>query len=123
MKTILIVDDEFDLTSTLKAILEARGYRVSSCADGREARECIARERPDLLLLDVMIPLGNGYDLLSWLRGSGDLADTSVVLMNSVAPPADRPVNWQGFLMKPLAIEPLFETIERLIGPAGGQPA
>lgn len=123
MKTIVVVDDEFDLTSTLRAILEARGYRVVTCGDGREARECLAQQRPDLLLLDVMMPLGNGYDVLSWLRSDAELADTAVVLMNSVDPPKDRPVTWQGFLRKPLALEPLFAAVEQLIGPASGKIA
>ena len=118
MKTILIVDDEFDLTSTLKAILEARGYRAEVCGSGREARECLQETRPDLVLLDVMIPLGNGYDVLNWTRQSSNFASTPIVLMNSFPPPADRPVTWQGFLRKPLALDALFGTVEQLIGPA-----
>ena len=51
MKTILIVDDEFDLTSTLEAVLGARGYRTAVCSNGREALECIRQTRPDYVFI------------------------------------------------------------------------
>ena len=117
MKTILVVDDEFDLTSTLKAVLDAHGYRTEVCSNGREALECARAARPDLVLLDVMIPLGNGYAVLDRLRSSADFGATPVVLMNCVPPPADRPVRWQGFVKKPLALGALLEEVEKLIGP------
>lgn len=117
MKTILLVDDEFDLTSTLKAVFDARGYRTEVCSNGREAWECVRKARPDLILLDVMIPLGSGYDVLDRVRKAPELESTPVVLMNSVGPPSGRPVRWQGFLMKPLALKTLLDTVEGLIGP------
>lgn len=116
MKEVLIVDDEFDLTSTIKAVLEHLGYKAATCSNGREALECVLRERPALVLLDVMIPFGNGFDVLDRLRGMNEIADTSVILMNSVPPPDSRPVTWQAFLEKPLSVEALVETVERLIG-------
>jgi CheY-like chemotaxis protein len=116
MKTILVVDDEFDLTSTLKAVLEHRGYRTETCSNGREAVESIATKHPDLIMLDVMMPLGNGYEVLDKIRARGETNGTPVVLMNSFPPPDERPVRWQAFLKKPLSIAPLLETVERLIG-------
>lgn len=121
MKTILIVDDEFDLTSTLAAVLGGRGYRTAVCSTGREAWECIRRTRPDLVLLDVMIPLGNGFEVLERVRGDATLDGVPVVLMNSVPPPGDRPVRWQAFLKKPLGLGTLFEEVERLIGAGGDE--
>lgn len=119
MKTVLVVDDEFDLTSTLKAILEHRGYRAETCSSGREALECLRHHRPDLVLLDVMIPLGSGYEVLDRLREIPDLIETPVVLMNSVSPPDSRPVQWEAFLKKPLSIPTLLETVQGLIGQPG----
>jgi DNA-binding response OmpR family regulator len=121
VKTILVVDDEFDLTSTLKAVLEDRGYRVRTCSTGREALECVRAEPPDLLLLDVMIPLGSGYEVLDRLRATEEFAGTPIVLMNNVPPPADRPVRWQGFIKKPLSLAAVLGAVEALIGP--GEPA
>lgn len=121
MNKVLVVDDEFDLTSTIKAILEQRGYQTATCSNGREAIECIRSERPDLVLVDVMIPLGNGYEVVDRVRKTPDVARTPVVLMNVVPPPDARPVTWQAFLKKPLSVSSLLETVERLIGrPANG---
>jgi CheY-like chemotaxis protein len=118
MKTILVVDDEFDLTSTLKAVLEGRGYRVETCSNGREALECVGEANPDLVLLDVMMPLGNGYEVVERLRELPHCRETPIILMNAVAPPDGRAVQWQAFLKKPLSIRSLLDTIERLIGAA-----
>ena len=49
MKTVLVCDDEFDLTATLKAILEGDGYRAETCGDGKQALDCLKRTRPDLV--------------------------------------------------------------------------
>ena len=68
MKTILVVDDEFDMASTLRAILEREGYRVETCADGREAIERVRASRPDLILMDVMMPVLDGRETVRRLR-------------------------------------------------------
>lgn len=116
MKTILVVDDEFDLTCTLRAVLEHNGYRAETCSNGREAVEAVTAKRPDLMILDVMMPLGNGFDVLDSLRAREELSDLPVILINSVPPPPGRTVQWQLFLKKPLSIVPLLGGIERLIG-------
>ena len=116
MKEVLIVDDEFDLTRTIRAILEHHGYQAETCSTGREALECIRQVQPDLVLLDVMIPLGTGYEVLDRVRHECGLADLPVVLMNSVPPPDSQPVLWQAFLKKPLSVRLLIEAIEDLIG-------
>jgi CheY-like chemotaxis protein len=122
MKSILLVDDEFDLTSTVKAVLDGRGYKTEVCASGREAVDHLRAGRPDLVLLDVMLPLGGGYSVLERLRAMPELAATPVVLMNVVPPPAERPVAWQVFLRKPLALPNLIEAVEGLIGPGEESP-
>jgi DNA-binding response OmpR family regulator len=116
MREVLIVDDEFDLTSTVKAILEYHGYKTNTCSTGKEAFECIRESRPDLVLLDVMIPLGNGFEVLDRVRADPDLAETAVILMNSVPPPQGKPVTWQAFLKKPLSINTLLAAVEQFIG-------
>lgn len=120
MKSILLVDDEFDLTSTVKAVLDGRGYKTEVCASGREAVDHLRTSRPDLVLLDVMLPLGGGYSVLERMRAVPELAATPVVLMNVVPPPAERPVAWQAFLHKPLALNNLLAAVEGLIGPGDG---
>ena len=123
MKTILVADDEFDLTSTLRAILEAEGYRVETCANGREAFERIQADTPDLILMDVMMPLLSGYEALRSMRQTPGLDAVPVVLMSSIPPGVKREgYRWQGFLHKPFSLETLIKTVEQLIGKADPMP-
>ena len=119
MKTILVVDDEFDMTGTLRAILEGEGYRVETCADGREAIERLQASRPVLLLMDVMMPLMSGFEVLHVLRHSDGLADLPVVLMSSVVLGVKRQdYQWQVSLNKPFSLDALLKTVHELIGAA-----
>ena len=115
MKTVLVVDDEFDLTSTVRAILEGEGYRVEVCANGREALERLKAARPDLVLLDVMLPVVDGYGVLREIRQSAELADVPVVLMNSFPPKRDGSGDWQGFLRKPFTLGTLLDAVRQAV--------
>jgi CheY-like chemotaxis protein len=119
VKTILVVDDEFDLTSTVRAILEGEGYRVDVCANGREALERLKAARPDLVLLDVMLPVIDGYGVLRAIRQSPALADVPVVLMNSFPPKAGAG-DWQGFLRKPFSLGSLLAAVRQAVLTGGG---
>jgi len=112
MKTVLVVDDEFDLSSTVRAILEGEGYRVDVCANGREALDRLAGSRPDLVLLDVMLPVVDGYGVLKAMRQSPGLADVPVVLMNSFPPKGDSG-GFQGFLRKPFSLGGLLDAVKQ----------
>ena len=113
MKTVLVVDDEFDLTSTVRAILEGEGYRVDVCANGREALDRLTAARPDLVLLDVMLPVVDGYGVLRAMRQTPALADVPVVLMNSFPPKGGG--DWQGFLRKPFSLGTLLDAVRQAI--------
>ena len=117
MKTILVVEDEFDLSGTLRAILEGEGYRVMTCPNGKEALERMQTARPDLVLMDVMMPMLSGLDVLRTIRRMAGLEAIPVVLMSS-AFPGGKPEesSWQAFLRKPFSLSALVGTIERLIG-------
>jgi CheY-like chemotaxis protein len=129
MKTILVVDDEFDLASTVRAILEGEGYRVETCSNGREALERLrGGPRPDLVLTDVMMPLVSGFEVLQSMRQTPGLEAVPVAVMSSVAPGVRREdYGWQAFLRKPFRLEALMKTVRQLIGapsePVGGQGA
>src|SRR5258708_32203131 len=70
MKTILIVDDEPAARYGLRRALESK-YRVAEADSAEAAREALTRERPDLLLLDVVLPGQSGIEFLRWMRGQG----------------------------------------------------
>ncbi|HWC66237.1 MAG TPA: response regulator, partial [Thermoanaerobaculia bacterium] len=86
--TILVVDDEPDVTSYLAAVLSARGYRTVAAASGAEALEAAAHERPDLVILDVMMPGMTGWEVLRRLRESS-LASVPVIVLSARENPQD----------------------------------
>ena len=112
MKTVLVVDDEFDLTGTLRAILEGEGYRVETCSNGAEALEWLGSAKSDLVLMDVMMPLGGGFEALRSLRQSAEYRELPVVMMSSVPPAVRREdYQWQAFLRKPFSLDALIKTV------------
>ncbi len=70
--TVLVVDDDPEIRSSLQSLLEAAGYLVESAADGREALEKVAATSPDLLVADVLMPLMDGLGLCRMLRAAGN---------------------------------------------------
>ena len=118
MKTILVADDEFDTTGTLRAILEGEGYRVETCSNGREALEHMRAAPPDLVLLDVMMPVLGGVDALKAMRQVPALAAVPVVLMHAVPQTVAAGLPAQGFLRKPFSLDDLLGAVERHLGKA-----
>ncbi len=118
LKTILVVDDEYAIVEALAALLADEGYRVVTGMNGREGLERLAADVPDLVLLDVMMPVMDGHALLQAIREDPALAKIPVVMM-SAAPKASfgPPVSlaYDAFLHKPFGVNPLLETIARLL--------
>ncbi len=82
---ILVVDDDPDLVESVSMKLESAGYRVAKAYDGIEAMDRIKEERPALIILDVMMPRKNGYELCDELKKSDEYKDIIVVLLTAVA--------------------------------------
>lgn len=84
-KLILVVDDDPDLVESVSMKLESAKFRVQKAYDGVEAMERIKAERPHLVILDVMMPRKNGYELCNELKQSKEYSDIVVVLLTAVA--------------------------------------
>lgn len=82
---ILVVDDDPDLVESVSMKLESAGYRVAKAYDGVEAMDRIKEDRPELVILDVMMPRKNGYELCDELKKSDEYKDIIVVLLTAVA--------------------------------------
>ncbi|MGD8366802.1 MAG: response regulator [Desulfobacterales bacterium] len=82
---ILVVDDDPDLVESVSMKLENAGYSVAKAYDGVEAMDRIKEERPALVILDVMMPRKNGYELCDELKKSDEYKDIIVVLLTAVA--------------------------------------
>jgi two-component system, OmpR family, phosphate regulon response regulator PhoB len=87
---ILVVEDERDIAALVAYHLTKEGYRVRTAADGAEALEAAITERPDLLVLDVMLPGLSGYEVLAELRRRPELAEVPVVLLTARRDEAER---------------------------------
>jgi two-component system sensor histidine kinase/response regulator len=113
--TILIADDEEFIVDLLATLLEDEGYRVLRAYDGLEALTLAERERPDLVLSDVMMPRLSGIELARRLRISEDGSGPPIVLLSAVDPPRDLPERTI-FAPKPFDLEHLATLVARLLG-------
>lgn len=80
---ILVVDDEADLREMLEKLLTSRGYRVVTAANGAEAMEIVSKDKPDLVVLDVLMPVMNGREVLKRLKGDPKFSDIPVIMLTS----------------------------------------
>ncbi|MDM8544592.1 response regulator [Desulfococcaceae bacterium HSG9] len=84
-KLILVVDDDPDLVESVSLKLESENFKVQKAYDGVEAWEKIKAEKPDLVVLDVMMPRKNGYELCDELKADDNYKDITVILLTAVA--------------------------------------
>jgi CheY-like chemotaxis protein len=118
VKSILIVDDEFSIVETLGEIVSLEGYGFAGAANGKEALDRMRAHPPALLLLDYMMPVMDGLQLLDAVRADPALAPIPVVMMT--AAPVSLPVTqrrWNEILLKPFDAGQLMRVIHGLIGP------
>jgi CheY-like chemotaxis protein len=119
---VLVVDDAPAIRELIAVNLELEGYAVDRAGDGEEALAAVARQRPDVITLDVMMPRLDGFATIERLRADPDTARIPVVLVTGRASAADRARGEQlrvdGFLAKPFEPAELLATIERLTGGA-----
>ncbi len=112
---VLVVDDEPTIRTLIAAALHARGYRVFQAADGIQAIDIATTYRPDLILLDVALPLLSGHEVCRRLRQSPATASTPVLLLSGIASPAGaelaRSLGAQGLVPKPFAPADLIRRV------------
>jgi two-component system alkaline phosphatase synthesis response regulator PhoP len=112
---ILVVDDESALRSLLVAVLEEEGYAVVQAQNGRAAVELAARERPDLILMDVMMPELGGPGAAQRLREMPDLADVPVVLMSAGGDVNGQVPGVAAFVPKPFDLDDVLAIVRRAL--------
>lgn len=82
-KKVMIVEDDAVLVNALTLALEDEGYEISVATDGEEAEKMILKEKPDLILLDLLLPIKSGFEVLKVIRGNADTKDVSVVILTN----------------------------------------
>lgn len=123
---ILVVDDERDITALVAYHLAKAGYRVTTAGTGPAALEAVAKEPPDLVVLDLMLPGHTGYEVLDELRRREDTRDVGVILLTARREEADRikglAAGADDYLTKPFSPEELVlrvgAVLRRLHAPA-----
>ena len=116
MKTVLVVDDEPVLRTIVREVLHEEGYAVIEAADGRGMLEMMERERPDLVLMDVMMPGVDGREAYRQLRSRPEHRDIPVVMMSAAIQPHGLDPTIAGFVAKPFDITDLVGLVARLLG-------
>ncbi len=118
-RTIFIADDELDFVSTLKSRLEFEGFGVTTAADGREAVQRITREKPDLVLLDIMMPAMNGYQVCRELKGQADTRAIPILMLTAKSQESDKfwgkEAGADDYVTKPFDMEELIDKIKGML--------
>ncbi len=121
---LLIVDDEDNLRSMLRAALSHHGFDVTEADNGRSALEAVATERPDLIVLDVMMPDLDGFEVCRRLRADGD--DTPVLFLTAKDDTADKvrglTIGGDDYLQKPFSLDELVARAEAVLRRLGKTP-
>lgn len=118
---VLVVEDEDNIAIALEFLITREGYGHDRVASGAEALPRIRATRPDLVLLDVMLPEVSGYDICSGIRTDPALARTKVLLMTARGSAQERKrgieLGADGFISKPFELKDLRAEVRRLLAP------
>lgn len=117
---ILIVEDDPNILASLEFLLTNTGYEVQAAPDGSRALESARAWRPDLIVLDVMLPVVNGYEVCRQLRESRELKDVKILMLTARGRETEigkgLALGANAYLTKPFATRELIETARRLLG-------
>ena len=119
MGRILVVDDNEQICELVKDVVESWGHTVYTAAEGRSCLDIVAKELPDIILLDVMLPGLSGYEVCKELKGNALTRNLSVIMMTALSDIEDRihgfKVGADNFLVKPINYEELQAIINKLL--------
>jgi len=112
-KRVLVVDDEDDFLNLMHFFLTLEGYEVETVTDGIQAIQAVGRDKPDLILLDVIMPKMDGLSALKHLREKDDTRDIPVIMLSILEEGKDesRHLNIADYLVKPFSTDTLIQKI------------
>jgi len=117
--TILVVEDSPDVRELLVSLLTRSGYTVNSASNGKTALEMLQEQRPDLILLDLSMPIMDGWQTLAAIRALSDGAQRIVVAVTAHALPHERDEGlrrgFNAYITKPIDIRGFLQTIAALL--------
>jgi DNA-binding response OmpR family regulator len=118
-KRLLIVEDEADLVEMVKMRLEASGFEVSAAYDGQEGLDKAKKEKPDLIILDLMLPKIDGYKVCRMLKFDEKYRNIPIIMFTARAQESDRKlgegVGADAYIVKPFEPQALLSKISELL--------
>jgi len=119
MAKVLVVDDSLSVRKVVEKALEGRGLEVLSAASGSEAIEVLERDRPDVVICDVILPDKDGYQICQYVRSHAAIGTTPVLLIsgidNGTVQARAAEVRSDEVLFKPFGVDDLLRKIDRLL--------
>lgn len=126
-KRIILVDDDPGIVELFKDVLESRGYQVQTFQRGWEALQAVSRERPDLIILDIMLPRVNGYEVCQIIKENPGTKHIPVIFLSALSHQDALRMAADGgaddYLVKPCTAERLLRHVERQLKDKGEAPA
>lgn len=113
MTTVLVIDDEQSIRMLMTALLEDEGYAVLQAADGYEGLRILEHERPDAIILDIMMPGIDGSETYQRIRSMSEHDHVPVIMVSAGAYRA--PDKVAAFIRKPFNLNDLLDTLERVL--------
>jgi DNA-binding response OmpR family regulator len=113
-KVILVVDDDRELNDGIRTVLERKGYRILQASNGVQARQVVYDRRPDLMILDMMMPRMGGFPVLEHFKGKADAPPIIMITANegSRHKAYAEYLGVVSYIRKPFAMDELIEAVE-----------
>ncbi len=116
---ILIVDDEPNIVLSLEFLMKQAGFQVRTAGDGEAGLAAVAAEKPDLMLLDVMMPYKNGYEVCQAIRANPDWSDIRIIMLTAKGRDVEREkglaLGADEYITKPFSTQQVVETVRGLL--------
>jgi len=125
-KQVLIIDDEPNIVISLEFLMKREGFAVAVARDGEEGLAAIRAGRPDLVVLDVMMPRRNGYEVLEAVRADPSLAGVRILMLTAKGRPAESEKGLElgadAYMPKPFSTRELVDKAKSLLAEGERQP-
>ncbi len=121
-KRVVCIEDEPEMIDLVRLILGRRGFHVTGANGGLEGLEIVERERPDLVLLDLMMPDMDGWEVYQRIKSDEKLREIPVVVVTAKAQSIDKVLGLHiakvdDYITKPFGPQELLESVEKILGP------
>jgi len=123
-RNVVCIEDEPEMIDLIRLILGRRGFELTGAMGGREGLEAIRRVKPDLVLLDLMMPDMDGWDVYQQMKADDDLKDIPVIIVTAKAQSIDKVLGLHiakvdDYVTKPFGPQELLQSVERVLGAKG----